>query len=143
MAKGATFDNDLLKMIFNAAAIANLCDNAASTPLTSLFVALHTADPTAAGNQSSSELSYTGYARVAVARTSGGWTVTSASVSPTADIAFAISTGGTGGTATFASIGVASSGATKILYSGALAPNIVVTTGVTPIITAGSTITES
>jgi hypothetical protein len=77
-----------------------------------------------------------------VARTSGGWTVTGSSVSPVLNIAFPISTGGAGGTATYASIGVASSGASKILYSGVLTPNIVVTTGVTPIITSGSTISE-
>lgn len=142
MSKGDTFENDLLKLIFQAVAIANLADNAASTPLTSLFVALHTADPGEAGTQSTSEISYTGYARVAVLRSASGWTVTGASVSPLADIAFAISAGGTGGTATHASVGVAVSGASKILYSGALSPNIVVTTSVTPIITTGSTITE-
>jgi hypothetical protein len=142
MSKSDVFENDLLKMIFQAAAIANLADNAASAPLTSLYVALHTADPGEAGNQTTSEISYTGYARVSVLRSASGWTVTGASVSPVADISFPISTGGTGGTATFASVGVASSGASKILYSGALAPNIVVTTGVTPIITTGSTITE-
>jgi hypothetical protein len=59
------------------------------------------------------------------------------------DISFPISTGGAGGTATHASIGVASSGASKILYSGALTPNIVVANGVTPIITSGSTISET
>jgi hypothetical protein len=142
MSKSDTFENDLLKLIFNATAIANLADNAASSPLTTLYVALHTADPGEAGTQATSEISYTGYARVAVARTSGGWTITGASVSPVADISFPISTGGTGGTAGFASVGVAVSGATKILYSGSLSPSIVVTTGVTPIITTGSTITE-
>ncbi|MBR0855491.1 phage tail fiber protein [Bradyrhizobium liaoningense] len=142
MSKSDTFENDLLKLIFNATAIANLADNAASSPLTNLYVALHTADPGEAGTQSTSEISYTGYARVAVARTSGGWTVVGNSVSPNADISFPISTGGTGGTATHASVGVASGGASKILYSGALAPTIVVTAGVTPIITTGSTVTE-
>lgn len=142
MSKSNTFENDLLKLIFQAAAIANLADNAAASPLTNLYVALHTADPGEAGDQTTSEISYTGYARVAVLRSASGWTVTGASVSPVADISFPISTGGTGGTATHASVGVATSGASKILYSGALAPNIVVTTGVTPIITTGSTITE-
>lgn len=142
MSKSDTFENDLLKLIFNATAIANLADNAASTPLTQLFVALHTADPGEAGTQSTSEISYTGYARVAVNRNSGGWTITGSNVSPNADISFPISTGGTGGTATHASVGVASSGASKILYSGALSPTIVVTTGVTPIITNGSSLSE-
>jgi hypothetical protein len=143
MGKGAVYDNDLLKLLFNATPIANIADNAASSPLTNLFVALHTADPTAAGNQTSNEISYTGYARVAVARTPGGWTVTSASVSPGADINFGLMTAGAGGTALFASVGTASSGTGKILYSGALSPAIVVANGVTPVIVTGSTITES
>jgi hypothetical protein len=89
MSKGDTFENDLLKLIFNATAIANIADNAASSPLTSLYVALHTADPGDAGNQGTSEISYTGYARVAVARTTGGWTASSAgSTSPVATIVF-------------------------------------------------------
>ena len=142
MSKSDTFENDLLKLIFNATAIANIADNAASSPLTNLYVALHTADPGESGTQSTSEISYTGYARVAVARTSSGWTITTNSVSPVADITFGQMTAGSGGTATYASVGVASSGATKILYSGALSPSQVVANGVTPIVKAGSTITE-
>jgi hypothetical protein len=76
--KGSTFEQDILKLIFNATAIANIADNAATSPLTNLFVALHTADPLEAGDQTSSEATYTGYARVAVLRTSGGWTVSAA-----------------------------------------------------------------
>jgi len=140
--KSDTFENDILKLIYNATAIANIADNAATAPLTNLFVALHTADPTDAGTQASSEISYTGYARVSVARTSGGWTVTGNSVSPVSTISFGAMTAGTGGTASFASVGVASSGATKILHYGALSPTISVTNGVTPQITTASTITE-
>lgn len=142
MSKGNTFEADLLGLIFNAAAIANIADNAAASPLTNLYVALHTGDPGEGGTQATSEIAYTGYARVAVARTAGGWTITGSSVSPTASIDFGEMTGGAGGTATFASIGVASSGATKILYSGALTPSIAVTTGVIPRIKTTSTITE-
>lgn len=142
MSKSNTFENDLLKLIFNGTAIANLADNAASSPLTNLYLSLHTADPGEAGDQTTSEISYTGYARVAVARTSGGWTVTGASVSPVANVDFGEMTGGTGGTATYAAIGTASSGAGKILYSGALTPSIAVATGVIPRIKTTSTITE-
>lgn len=142
MSKSDTFENDLLKLIFNATAIANLADNAASSPLTQLFLALHTADPGESGTQATSEISYTGYARIAINRNSGAWTVTGNSVSPVAAIDFAEMTGGTGGTATHASIGVASSGATKIMYSGALTPNIIVATGVIPRLKTTSTITE-
>ena len=140
--KGTTFDNDILKAIFQATGIANLLDNAASAPLTSLFVALHTADPTNAGTQSSNEATYTGYARVAVARTSGGWTVTGASVSPAAVINFPPCTAGTN-TITHWSVGVASSGATKILYSGTVTPNISVSNGVTPQLTTATAVTEA
>lgn len=142
MSKGNTFENDLLKLIFNATAIANLADNAGSSPLANLFVALHTADPGEAGDQSASEAAYTGYARVSVARTTGGFTVTGNSVSPVADVTFGECTASPGSNITHASIGVASSGATKILYKGALNTAITMAVGVTPIIAAGSTLTE-
>src|SRR4051812_40445755 len=140
--KGATFENDLLKLIFQATAVANIADNAATSPLTNLFVSLHTADPTDSGNQTSNEISYTGYARVSVARTSGGWTVTASSVSPVANIDFGAMTGGTGGTVTHWVVGTATSGTGKILYSGTVSPNITVSSGVTPRLSTSSTITE-
>ena len=74
MSKSNVFENDLLKLIFNATPIAGLADNAASSPVTNLYLALHTADPGEAGDQTTSEISYTGYTRLAVLRTSGGWT---------------------------------------------------------------------
>lgn len=142
MSKSNTFENELLALIFNGTGIANLADNAVSGPLTNLYLALHTADPGEGGDQSTNEISYTGYSRVAVARTSGGWTVTNNSVSPVAAIEFGEMTGGAGGTVTHASIGVSSSGGGKILYSGALTPTINVATGVIPRIKNTSTITE-
>ena len=142
MSKSNTFENDLLRLIFNGTAIANIADNAAASPLTVLYLALHTADPGEAGNQTTSEIAYTGYARVAVNRNGTGWTVTGNSVSPTANIEFAEMAGGAGGTATHASVGTAASGAGKILYSGTLTPNILVALGVTPRIRTTSTITE-
>ncbi len=142
-AKSSAFSNDLLKLVYNAVAIANLADNAASSPLTSLYVALHTADPGPGGDQTTNEISYTGYARVAVVRTSSGWTVTGTNVSPVSDISFPTSTGGLGGTATFASVGTAASGPSKILHRGALNPNVIVSVGVPPLITRATTISES
>lgn len=141
MSKSNTFENDWLKLIFNATAIANLADNAASSPLTNLYVSLHTADPGEAGNQTTNEIAYTSYARVAVARTSGGWTVTNNSVSPVANIDFPAATGGSG-TVTYFGVGSASSGAGTLYYSGTVTPNISVTSGVTPRLTTASTITE-
>ena len=141
-AKGTTFSNDLLKLIFNATAIANIADNAASAPLTNLFAGLHTADPGAGGDQTTNEIAYTSYARVAVARTTGGWTVTSNSVSPAATIAFPAGTGGSG-TATHGMVGTASSSTGKQLYRGTVTPNIVTGDGITPQLTTASAITES
>jgi len=141
-AKGTTFSNDLLKLIFNATAIANIADNAASAPLTNLYLSLHTADPAAAGSQTTSEIAYTSYARVAVARTTGGWTVTTNSVSPVATVAFPAGTGGSG-TATHGMVGTAVSGTGKQLYRGTVTPNIVTGDGITPQLTTASAITES
>lgn len=141
MSKGNTFENDLVKLIFQATAISNIADNAASSPLTNLYVSLHTADPGEAGDQTTSETSYTSYARVAVARSGSGWTVTGNSVSPAANVDFPQCTGGSA-TITHAAVGTASSGTGKLLYKGALTPNISVSSGVTPRITTSSTITE-
>lgn len=143
MGKGTTTSNDWLKLLLNATAIANIADNAATAPLTDLYLALHTADPGAGGSQTTSEIAYTSYARAAVARTTGGWTASSAaSSSLVAAISFAAGTGGTG-TATHFSVGTAVSGAGKILYSGTVTPNIVTGNGVTPQLTTATTITES
>jgi hypothetical protein len=137
MSKADVFENDLLKLIFQATAIANLADNAATSPLTNLYVSLHTADPGETGNQSTSEATYTGYARIAVARTAGGWTVTANAVENAAAINFPACTGGTN-TITHFGVGVASSGATKLLYKGALTASLAVSAGITPSFAAGA-----
>lgn len=123
MSKGNTFENDWLKLIFQATAIANIADNAASSPLTNLYVALHTADPGEAGDQTTSEATYTGYARVAVARTSGGWAISANAVDNVAAITFGQCTAGSN-TITHWSIGVAASAASKILYKGSLGTSV-------------------
>ncbi|MDH5244846.1 MAG: hypothetical protein OEW98_00230 [Betaproteobacteria bacterium] len=140
MSAGNTFENDLQKLVFNATAIANLADNAAASPLTNLYVSLHTGDPGEAGNQTTSETSYTSYARVAVARSGAGWTVTADSVSPVANIDFPECTGGTA-TITHFAVGTDISGAGKLLVSGTVSPNIAVSSGVTPRLTTATAIT--
>lgn len=142
MSKGDTFENDLLKLIYNATPISGLADNAASSPLVNIYVALHTADPGEAGSQTTSEAAYPGYARVAVARTAGGWTVTGNSVSPAADVVFPARSGAGTETITHFSTGTAASGAGKVLHSGAGSPTVAVTLGIAPRVLAGTTITE-
>jgi len=141
MSLGNTFENDLVKLIFQATAIANIADNAASSPLTNLQVSLHTADPGEGGDQTTSEISYTGYARIAVARTSGGWAVSANVVTPVANVDFGPMTAGAGGTVTHLGVGTATSGAGKLLMSGTVTPNISVTNGVTPRLDTSTTIT--
>lgn len=119
MSKGNTFENDFLKLIFNATAIANIADNAAASPFTNLYVSLHTGDIGEGGDQTTNEATFTSYARVAVLRTSGGWTVSTNSVVNAGTISFPACTGGTNAITHWA-IGTASSGAGKILYKGSL-----------------------
>ena len=137
MSKGNTFENDLLKLFFNATAIADLAENDATSPAANLYVSLHTADPGEAGSQTTNEAAYTGYARKAVARTSGGWTVTANAVENAAAITFDPCTAGSA-TVTHFGVGVASSGAGYLLYKGALGASLAVSAGITPEFAAGA-----
>lgn len=140
-AKSDAFENDLLKLIFHGTPIPGLADNAAA-PLTTLYLSLHTSDPGEAGGQNTNEVNYTGYQRVAVARSAAGWSINSNQVNPVAPIEFGEMTGGTSGTATYAAIGTAEVGVGKILYRGSLSPTIPFNIGVTPRLRTTTTITE-
>lgn len=144
MSKSNTFENDLLLLIFNNTNISLVGDATGlrgSAAAGSLYLSLHTADPGEAGDQSTSEIAYTSYARVAVARTTSGFTVSGNAASLAAAVDFPAGTGGTG-TATHVGIGTSASGAGKLLYKGALSPSIVCGTGVTPRVNAGQVVTE-
>ena len=141
MSKSDVFENDLLKLILNGTPIAGLADNAASSPITTLYVSLHTADPGEAGTQSTSEATYTGYARTGVARTSGGWVIVNNVANPAAPINFPAATAGTNSCGFFA-IGTLQTGAGKVLYSGSVSPAISVQTGVAPQLGTGTSVTE-
>lgn len=134
MSKGNTFENDLLQLIFNNVDIADIGDAGGlqnSATAGSLYLALHTGDPGEAGNATTSECAYTSYARVAIARTVGGWTVSGNQASNAALAQFPECTGGSE-TITHVSITVASSGTSKILYSGALTASRSVSSGIQP-----------
>lgn len=145
MSKANTFEADLLKLIFQNVNIANLGDATGvrgSTTAGSLYVSLHTADPGEAGDQTTSETTYTGYARVAVARSSSGWTISGSQISNNAAVTFGACTAGTP-TITHFGVGRDSSGAGELLYSGALTSSLAVSPGITPEFAAGQlTITE-
>lgn len=132
------FETSLATLLFNNTNIDNVGDATGlrgSSTAGSLYVSLHTDDPGEAGTQATSECNYPGYARVAVARTSGGWTVSGNTVSNTAEIAFATNNSGSTVTITHFAIGLESSGATVILCSGTAAYSA--TNGTTPRFQAG------
>ena len=131
MAKSTTTCNNLLKLIFNATAWANIADNAATSPATNLYLSLHTGDPGVGGTQSTNETTYTNYVRIAIARTNVGWTVTTNTATNAALAQFA-QCGATGATLTYVAIGMLSTGAGIILYSGALNSSLAVANGIQP-----------
>lgn len=134
MSKGNTFETELLQHIFNNSAIALIGDATglpAAATAGSLFVSLHTSDPGEAGNQTTNECAYTSYARVGVARSGAGWTVSGNSVVNAALVQFPQCTGGSE-TVTHFGIGTASSGTGKILYKGALSASLAVSSGIQP-----------
>lgn len=117
-------ESALLSLIFNATAWTSIADNTATSPATNLFISLHNADPGEAGSQTTNETAYTNYARVSVARTSGGFTVSGtdpAQVVNAATITFP-TCGVTGDIITHWGIGLASSGAGTLLASGVVGP---------------------
>lgn len=145
MSASNTLENELLAHIFQNAAIALIGDATglpAAATAGSLYVSLHSSDPGEAGNQTTNEVAYTSYARVAVARSAGGWTVTGNSVSPAAAITFPTCTGGTA-TATHFGVGTASSGTGKLLFKGALSASISIASSpaITPQLTTATAIT--
>ncbi len=144
MSKSNTHENDYLLLMFNNTTMTLIGDAAgilASAAAGSLYFSLHTADPGEAGDQTTNEAAYTSYARVAVARSGAGFTVSTNTVALVANVSFPAGTGGSG-TATHWGIGASSSGAGKLLYKGAISPTIVCGNGVTPQLTAGTVVTE-
>jgi len=143
MSASNAFENQLLLLIFNNTNAANVGDATGlrgSTTAGSLFIALHTADPGEAGDQTTSEATYTGYARVAVARSGAGFTVSGTAPTQAANAAavtFGACTAGSS-TCTYFSVGVATSGASMIIASGVLTAQLAVTAGITPSFAIGA-----
>ena len=91
---------------------------------------MFTANPS--DSAAGTETVYTNYARVAVARTAGGWTVASGAASNAAKITFA-TCGVTGATITgFAICKAGTRDVDDHLYWGSLDDNLIVSNGVTP-----------
>lgn len=117
------FETALLNLIFpntNAANIGDATGLRGSSTAGSFYISLHTADPGETGTQTTSETAYTGYARVAVARSGVGWTVTGNSAANAALVTFGNCTASPGAAITHFGIGSDVSGAGNLFLSGAL-----------------------
>lgn len=128
------FETALLTLYFNNTDHANIGDAGGlqnSAAAGSFYISLHTGDPGEAGTQTTSEATYTSYARVAVARSGAGWTVSGANVSNAAAINFPAATGGTN-TITHFGIGSDLSGTGNLFFKGALSASLAVSSGITP-----------
>lgn len=137
MSVTTAFASDILSLLLTGTNIANIADNAASSPIASWYISLHTSSPGAAGDQSTNEAAYTGYARVEVTRDTDGWTVTSGAGSNDAEIAFGQCTATPGDDITHVGIGTASSGSGALKIFGALSSSINMQVGTTPIFQIG------
>ncbi len=82
------------------------------------------------------------YARIAVARSGSGFTVSGNDASLTSAISFAAATAGST-TATHFGVGTASSGTGHLLFFGAITPNITISNGVTPQLTTGTKVSQA
>ena len=139
MSMSNTSETALLNLLFKNTAWANIGDAGGLQPSAaagSFYVALHTADPADAGDQSTNEAAYTGYARVAVAR-GAGFNVSGATVSNAATVQFDECTALSAAVTHF-SVGTAASGAGSILYSGALSATRNISAGITPLFNAAA-----
>lgn len=124
----------LLDLIFLNTDWANIGDAGGlqnSATAGSFYISLHTADPGEAGDQTTNEIAYTSYARVAVARSAGGWTRSVSTVSNTALVQFPQCTGGSG-TATHFGIGTDATLAGNLILKGALTSSLAISNGIQP-----------
>lgn len=144
MPKSTTTCNSLLALIFNATTWNDIAENDTTAPVTNLYLSLHTATPGVGGSQLTNETSYTNYVRLAVARTTGGWSVPAAGATANAALAQFAQCGVTGATITHVAIGTASTGAGLVLYAGALNSSLAVANLIQPQFAAAAlTVTET
>jgi hypothetical protein len=131
MSKSNALETAILQLIYNATTFDGIAENDTTSPNTLIHVSLHTGDPGEAGTQATNEATYGSYARVAVVRTVGGWTVSGNTVTNAALIQFPQCSSGTN-TITHVSTGLAPSGATTVLHKGAVGASLAVSSGIQP-----------
>lgn len=137
MSLSDTAESDWLKLLFQNTSWANVGNAGGilqSSVAGSFYIGLSTGTLTDTSTQTSTEAAYTGYARVAVARSSGGWTLSGTSPTQVANagaVTFGACTAGSE-TETYFVIGRDSSAAGEVIYWGALTASLAVSAGITP-----------
>jgi hypothetical protein len=103
----------------------------------SFYISLHSADPGESGDQNTSEVNYTSYDRVAVARSDSGWSRSGSTMSNAVKITFPQCTGGSS-TVTHFGIGTAATSTGNLLMKGSLTTPLLVSNGIQPEFVIGS-----
>lgn len=143
MPKSTATCNSIINLMYRATAWANVADNAAASPLTNVYVSLHTGSPGTGDDQTTNETAYTNYTRKAVARSTGWDAASGGGTANSATISFD-QCGVTGATLTHVATGTASTLAGHVWHQGALNSSLAVANGITPQFAAGAlTVTES
>lgn len=107
----------------------------------SFWISLHTADPGEAGSQTTNETTYSGYARVSVARSGSGWSRTGSIISNVSAINFGTCSSGTA-TITHFGVGTDETSAGNLLFKGSLTSSLAVSLGIAPSFVAGALTVE-
>ena len=139
MSMSNSSETSLLNLIFKNQAWADIGDASGLQPSAAagnFYVRLHSADPGETGTGDTSEISYTGYAPVAVTR-GAGFNVSGAVVSNADTVQFGECTAGTA-TVTHFSVCAGSGAGAVIIYRGALGATRNISAGITPLFNAGA-----
>ena len=145
MSKVDAFETDILELLFNNTALADIGDSTGlpgAGTVGNFYIALFTADPTDTGSVAN-EATYTGYARDPVPRSTAGWTVSGGEASNAAAITFAACTGGSNDITHFGICKEGTASVADLIYHGALSATRTVSSGITPEFAIGDlTVTE-
>jgi len=133
-------ESAVLKLLFQNSNWANIGDATGirgSSTAGNLYLSLHTSDPGKTGNQSTNEISYTGYSRLAIPRTTSDWSESSGTISNLKDLLFPVCTAVDTPIATFVGIGGSSSGTGILVASGSLSVSVTFNIGRSVLIPIG------
>lgn len=128
------FETDLLELILQNVDAPNVGDAGGlrgSVTAGVFYVNLATAALSDTSTQATSEATYTGYGRISIARSAGGWTVSANVGDNAAEAAFAECTAGSS-TVTHFGLGSASTSTGNLFLHAALTVSRAISAGITP-----------